>query len=351
MIESPYRALLEALPQRQRDVRVGGLRTAVFEYGDEAAPPIVLVHGFRGDHHGLEPIAAHLPGLRVIVPDLPGFGASDALPHATIDAYAGWLRAFVAAVQAGPDEQRPAVLGHSFGSIVVAHAAAAGPVAGDSESGDAAAADPAAAGGPVATGLDASRIVLINPIATPALAGANKAGSLLSLAYYRAAAALPERAGLAVLGAPPIVRGMSAFMAKTRDHELLRWIHDQHDRYFSRYASRQSVLEAFDASIRHTVGEVAGAVAQPVQLIAADRDTAAIVQRWDADRDDITPLSHQHRLRALFPDARLSVLRGVGHLVHYEQPRQAAAIIRRFLAEQLPSEPDQARADRSGSGQ
>ncbi len=289
-VASPYRALLEQLPRRQRELTIDGVRTAVFEYGPEDAPPIVFVHGFRGDHHGLEPVAAHLPGMRVIAPDLPGFGDSDALPHATIDAYASWLRGLVTEVAPGA-----VVLGHSFGSIVVAHAAA--------------------------TGLDASRIVLVNPIATPALAGANRIGSLLALGYYRAAAVLPERAGLALLGAPPIVRGMSAFMAKTREPQLLRWIHDQHDRYFSRYASRQSVLEAFDTSIRHTVGEVADRIAQPVQLIAADRD-------------DITPLAHQHRLRTRFPDARLSVLTGVGHLVHYEQPREAARVIRRFLAEQ-----------------
>lgn len=286
---SPFADLLEALPQRERRVEAAGTATAVFEYGAEDAPPIVFVHGFRGDHHGLEPIAAHLPGLRVIAPDLPGFGTSEALPHASIEAYADHLIALVAELAPGAP-----VLGHSFGSIVVAHAAA--------------------------RGLDASRIVLVNPIATPALEGGSRVGSLAALGYYRAAAALPERAGLALLGAPPIVRGMSAFMAKTRDRSLRAWIHEQHDRYFSTYASRQAVLEAFDASIRHTVGEVAASIRQPVQLIAADRD-------------DITPLAHQHRLRAAFPDARLSVLTGVGHLVHYERPREAAAIVRRFLAE------------------
>ncbi|GAA3599684.1 alpha/beta fold hydrolase [Agrococcus terreus] len=287
---SPFSDLLEALPQRERRVEAAGTSTAVFEYGAEDAPPVVFVHGFRGDHHGLEPIAAHLPGLRVIAPDLPGFGASDALPLASIDAYADHLIALVAELAPGAP-----VLGHSFGSIVVAHAAA--------------------------RGLDTSRIVLVNPIATPALEGGSRLGSLAALGYYRAAAALPERAGLALLGAPPIVRGMSAFMAKTRDRALRAWIHEQHDRYFSTYASRQAVLEAFDASIRHTVGEVAASIRQPVQLIAADRD-------------DITPLAHQHRLRATFPDARLSVLTGVGHLVHYERPREAAAIVRRFLAEE-----------------
>lgn len=288
---SPYADLLAALPRRESRVVVAGVDTAVVEHGAPEAPPLVLVHGFRGDHHGLEPVAAHLPGVRSILPDLPGFGASAALPHGTIEAYADWLVALVAELAPGA-----AVLGHSFGSIVVAHAAA--------------------------RGLDARRIVLVNPIASPALQGGSRLGSLAALGYYRAAAALPERAGLALLGAPPIVRGMSAFMAKTRDRALRTWIHDQHDRYFSRYASRQAVLEAFDASIRHTVGEVAGAIRQPVQLIAADRD-------------DITPIAHQHRLRGAFPDARLSVLTGVGHLVHYERPREAAAVVRRFLAEPL----------------
>ena len=69
--------------------------------GAPDAPPIVFVHGFRGDHHGLEPIAAHLPGLRVIAPDLPGFGASDALPLASIEAYADHLIALVAELAPG----------------------------------------------------------------------------------------------------------------------------------------------------------------------------------------------------------------------------------------------------------
>lgn len=286
---SPYQSLLDAMPRREHTVFAGDARTPVVELGERDAPPLVLVHGFRGDHHGLLPVAAHLPGMRLILPDLPGFGGASALPASDIDGYAGWLRAFHAQVAPGAP-----VLGHSFGSIVVAHAAAGG--------------------------LDARRIVLVNPIATPALEGGSRIASLAALGYYRAAARLPERAGLALLGAPPIVRGMSVTMAKTRDRALRRWIHDQHDRYFSRYASREAVLEAFDASIRHTVGEVAARIAAPVQLIAAERD-------------DITPLAHQHALRGRFPDARLSVLPDVGHLVHYERPREAAAIIRRFLAE------------------
>ena len=50
-----------------------------------------------------------------------------------------------------------------------------------------------------------------------------------------------------------------------------------------------------------------------------------------ADRDPITSLADQERLQTLFPDARLTVLAGVGHLVHYEKPREAAELIVDFL--------------------
>ena len=39
---------------------------------------ILVVHGFRGDHHGLLRVADQLPDMRLIMPDLPGFGRSAA---------------------------------------------------------------------------------------------------------------------------------------------------------------------------------------------------------------------------------------------------------------------------------
>ncbi len=46
-----------------------------------------------------------------------------------------------------------------------------------------------------------------------------------------------------------------------------------------------------------------------------------------AERDDITPARRRAALATLLPDADLAVLPGVGHLVHYETPREAAAEI------------------------
>jgi pimeloyl-ACP methyl ester carboxylesterase len=283
---------------RERSVLIDGSRTAYWEYGDEdAATTLVLVHGFRGDHHGLEPIAARLAEHRVVVPDLPGFGVSEPLPRPhDMDAYAAWLRAFVAELN---PTGRYVLLGHSFGSIVVA----------------------AMLGQQAEQEREPDLVVLVNPIGAPALKGPRAVFTWLAILYYRLAAVLPEKLGFALLRNGLIVRVMSEAMAKTKDAPLRRWIHDQHARYFSAFANRAVVLEAFRASVSHDVSEYAARIAAPVLLIAADRD-------------DITPLHAQRRLETLFPDARLHVVNDVGHLVHYEAPDEAADRIRSFLGRQ-----------------
>ena len=113
-------------------------------------------------------------------------------------------------------------------------------------------------------------------------------------------------------------------MAKTRETELRRFIHDQHDTYFSRFADRDVLHDAFVASVSHDVSEFAAQIAQPTLLVAAQKD-------------DITPIEAERVLAGIFPDAELVEIPEVGHLIHYETPAPAAEAIRRFLA---PSEPD-----------
>lgn len=294
IVPSPYADLLTVMDARAHTLAVLGSDTRYWDYGDPAATTtVVMVHGFRGDHHGLEAVVAHLHGLRVISPDLPGFGESAAFAAAahTIDSYAAWLAEFLRLL-ALPG--RVVVLGHSFGSIIVA-AAAARP-----------------------GGLPAEDLVLVNPIAAPALAGPRGVLTRLAVFYYWLAAALPERLGFALLRNRLIVRVMSITMAKTRSRQRRRWIHNQHDRYFSAFADRTVVLEAFRASVGHDVSEYADRIATRTLLIAAEKD-------------DITPVAAQVRLRAQFPDAQLHVIPGVGHLIHYEVPEDAATRLRLFL--------------------
>lgn len=268
----------------------GGV-TACWVYGpDDAATTIVAVHGFRGEHHGLEPVVAHLAGVRVIMPDLPGFGETAAIPGRVhdLDLYVEWLSAFGAATAPGA-----VILGHSFGSIVVAAA--------------------------VAAGMATPAVILVNPIGAPALEGPRGVATRLAVLYYAAGARLPGAAGERLLRNRAIVRVMSEAMAKTRDHELRAFVHDQHRTYFSRFADRGVLRHAFVASVSSDVREFAPRIAQPTLLVAAVKD-------------DITPIEAERRLATMFPDAELVEIPDVGHLIHYETPAPAAAAIRRFLA-------------------
>jgi len=299
-VSSPYAAQLDRIPVREHTVAVLGSPTRYWEYGDPAAATtLVLVHGFRGDHHGLEPVVAQLSGLRMISPDLPGFGASPPLTgiRHDIQGYGRWLRAFVAALGV---TGRLVVLGHSFGSIVVSAALA--------ERADG-----------VRDRLAPDAVVLVNPIGAPALSGPRGVLTRLAVFYYWLAARLPQRLGFALLRNRAIVRVMSVAMAKTRDRGLRRWIHDQHRLYFSAFADRDVVLEAFQASVGDDVSEFAARIRQRTLLVAAEKD-------------DITPVAAERRLATLFPDATLHVIPDVGHLIHYEAPARAAELICAFLA-------------------
>ncbi len=287
---SPYADRLRRLPVRRHEVAVRGGVTAYWEYGPEdAETTVVAVHGFRGEHHGLEPVLAYLPEVRVIAPDLPGFGETAALPERThdLDEYAAWLTEFTAVVAPGA-----VILGHSFGSIVTSAA--------------------------VAGGLETPRLILLNPIGAPALEGPKGVMTRLAVFYYALGARLPQRLGTAWLRSRLVVRVMSLTMTKTREPALRRFIHDQHDTYFSRFSDRDVLHDAFVASVSHDVREFAADIPVPTLLVAAERD-------------DITPIEAERKLATMFEDATLVEIAHVGHLIHYETPAEAAGAVRRFL--------------------
>jgi pimeloyl-ACP methyl ester carboxylesterase len=278
------------------EVVLAGVRVAYWSYEPVRVTPetrtVLVVHGFRGDHHGLLRVADQLPDMRLIMPDLPGFGSSAAFERDehSVERYGRFLDDLMTALELGPET---VLLGHSFGSIVAAHFVAANP-------------------GSVA------ELILINPIAAPALEGAKGLMTKLAILYYEAAARLPRRLGQALLRSQLIVRVMSQAMAKTPDKALRRFVHAQHSAYFSAFANRDSLLEAFKASVGNNVSEVAGRLTLPVLLIAGEKD-------------EIAALADQHKLLAQLPDGHLDVIPGVGHLIHYETPETAAGFIRRFL--------------------
>jgi pimeloyl-ACP methyl ester carboxylesterase len=298
--EAPLEFFSKSLPGRTiaSDVDVDGSKVAYWTY--EPVKPtshtrtILVIHGFRGDHHGLLRVADQLPDMRIIMPDLPAFGSSDPFrdDEHTVERYGHFISGFMAALDLGP---KTVLLGHSFGSIVASHFAARNPGA-------------------------IYPLILINPIAAPALEGPKGIMTKLAVLYYQVSAKLPKRLGLALLRNRAIVRVMSITMAKTKDKNLRRFIHGQHDAYFSAFADRRSLLESFKASVSGNVADVAGELRLPVLLIAGEKD-------------EIATLPNQYKLMERLPEATLEVIPDVGHLIHYETPAPAAAAIRTFLEE------------------
>ncbi|SMY12844.1 alpha/beta fold hydrolase [Brevibacterium jeotgali] len=259
----------------------------------------MLIHGFRGDHHGLALIAHELRDRDVWVPDLPGFGSAP-VPRAGLDlaAFTTHIQALCAAAESASGA-RPTLVGHSFGSVLAAHAYAHSP--------------------DISCGVG-----LLSPIVQPALEGSARLLTQLTRLYYAAGAALPDRLGSALLANPFIVRGMSEVMATSSDRMTRRFIHDQHARHFSEYADRRSLAEAYRVSTEHTVAEVAAELARtsgPLLVVAGDDDLIAPIE---AARGFVADLRERH----VPVDAE--TLTGVGHLLHYERPAAVADAIETF---------------------
>ncbi len=255
---------------------------------------IVFIHGYRGNHHGLEAIAGAISNFDVYIPDLPGFGASEPFSQKhTIDRYARWVRDFLESLKLNA---KPHLLGHSFGSIVVS--AYASQYQG------------------------ISSLILENPVAAPALTGPKAATTKLAKAFFWLAGALPDALGTGLLKSWPMVRGMSIIMTKTRQRDLRSWVHQQHDENFNDFANRRVALEAYQASISNCVGDLAAKFTAPTLMMIGELD-------------DITTVAQQQVLFENLPvkQKRLKQHGAVGHLTHYEVPAAIANDIEQWASE------------------
>ncbi|QIS18863.1 SDR family oxidoreductase [Nocardia terpenica] len=110
--------MTEPTPDAERTVRSDGFDLAVYEYGDAAAPTVVLVHGWPDDHHLWDRVIPLLAGrFHVVAYDTRGHGRSTRTTRTAdyrLDRFAADFFAVAAAVS--PD--RPVhVLAHDWGSV------------------------------------------------------------------------------------------------------------------------------------------------------------------------------------------------------------------------------------------
>lgn len=261
-------------------------------YHPDKKPTILMIHGFRGTHHGLEKLIAELPDFRIIVPDLPGFGDTPAMKNHThtIANYSELMREFIHKLGL----KSLILFGHSMGTIIAADMIAADPTI-------------------------TPRAVFVNPIATRPTEGLGALKIAPGIAYHHLAGRiLPEKLGTAILRNKQLFLIGSATMTKTRDRELRKWIHWNHVTYMKRFSDRKSLLEAYESSSNTTIRDYVTKLELPILMVAGKKDS-------------IAPIKGQRTLAAELADATLVELDNVGHIVHYEKPAQAGEAIRRFL--------------------
>lgn len=260
-----------------------GCRVRWFERGQ--GEPVLLVHGLGGAATNWTELAPLLAsGRRVIVPDLPGHGASGRPPSgARLGWYADVLAALLGRIEAAP----AAVVGHSMGGVV------------------------------------ALRLAARRPDAVAALAVVESAG-IVSLTR-RAAIFLTVSAALKP------ARRVARFRKRIAGSESLKRLafgywgaHDPAS------LSPESVLGWLESTRQHRDTATAGkALVHEDPRYGLERISCPVLVVWGS-RDRLISVEDGFEFARRL-GAPIRVVPGAGHLVIGERPAECAAILEDFL--------------------
>ncbi len=288
----------EAYPPQGRFVDIAGGRLHVVELGKPDAPPVVLLHG-ASDHLADMRLALGdrlAQRYRVILVDRPGHGWSDR-PDGEADSSPSRQAALIHQAVVALGVKSPIVVGHSWSGALAAAYALAYPT-------------------------DVRGVVLLAPATHPFSGGVgwfNEVAAVPVVGWLIAhTVVLP--AGYFLLGPgvdfvfspqkPP-----ADYVARTGVPMLLRP---------SEYIANAEDLIHLNANLRVQSPRY-GEIAAPVAIVAGDADPI------------VDPDIHARAMAKQLPHATLTILPGVGHMVHYAAPdRVVAAIDKVAAAAQAP---------------
>ena len=268
-----------------------GVRSAYLEAGPRDAPPVLLLHGLGATNASMLPLLADLSrDHRVIAPDFPGFGASDAprWRYRPGD-LARWVIAFQEAVDARP----AALVGNSLGGRVA-----------------------------IEVGLQApdlvSRMVLLCP--SPAFRRMRQFVPLVKM--------LPPDAVVMRLpiGHRAVVMGTRAMFSRP-DRLSREWYDaaaDEHQRVMRSYRHRR----AFFSALRQIYLEEAFGADGFWDRLPMMSTPALFV--W-GDRDRLVPASFERHVVDAVPHAQSVVMHDCGHVPQFEHPQQTSEVTRAFI--------------------
>jgi len=249
-----------------------------------AKSTVVMVHGMRGNNRGLLKLAQQFTNFRVIIPDLPGYGASQPLPSShNLDNYAEFLDEFCAALEL----KKIDLVGHSFGAGVCLVAAAKQPAYLQS-------------------------LILITPASV-----SEHWLSKLATVYYQIAQYLPPAGRRRWLTSKVINRLESYFLLKGNDADQKKKIIRARLGDLGEVNERV-VLESAATIYYSRYFEQADSINVPTLIISGGRD-------------QIAPPESTEWLAATIRGSRSVTLREGGHLVPLEEPEMVGRHILRFI--------------------
>ena len=289
-------------PDRFRSIDSHGLRLAAYEWGDESAPPLFLVHGgfdFAGTFDVFAPMLADA-GWRVVSWDHRGHGDSE---HAALYSWDADARDLLSVLDATTDRPAPMV-GHSKGGNMLLSLCAAMPER-------------------------VTRFVNIDGMPSPA--------PHPDISDHEHTAWMTERLGVWLDGRrtahlatrkPGTIDELAMRRGRMNprlSHEWLRYlvtIGAREDADGWRWKIDPILRFGGFGPWRHqwTAGQLASLSVPLLGIIGTEPEEMG----WGTDPDELRP--HLPR------DARLEVFEGVGHFVHIERPREVADLVLDFLA-------------------
>ena len=249
-------------------------------------PAIILIHGLRGDHHGLLELAECLQeaGYETYVPDLPGYGIEQALRDQSLKGYANWLHEYV---EKQKFETKPIILGHSMGSIIVSHYLEAYPE-------------------------DCSKTaVFLAPIIRTEKG--QKRSNRLAKMFLRSLKLLSGHSRYRLMKSRFVSFWISRIL--TYDRTRQKFIDEQHYMYSGEFTSTRSLMN----DVRLSMSE---------QTICPKNRKVLYCM---GDHDRLTKVKNVKKNIANRPNATLKVIKKTGHLLNYEFPQKTAQVITQFL--------------------
>ena len=245
-------------------------------------PALILIHGFRGSHHGLLEIVEFLNDYELYVPDIPGSGVSPELDDKSLDGYAEWLHNYIKAKKL----KKPYIVGHSMGSIIVSHFVAKYP-------------DDVA-----------RKVVLLSPIFRTTK-GQKKSTRAYKLSHS-GLKILSKKQQKNLLASKPLSYIISHML--TYDKGQQKRIDELHYQYSGKFASADSFIADMQISM---CNQTTLPKTSELLLCAGTYDqlTDINLTRETARKNHI----------------KFTEIKETGHLLNYEKPRQVAKAIKDFI--------------------